>query len=119
MLSTARRVEWALITYTDWWQPNTASIYRVGGRRGSVDSDGLRGGLLDTLPQRDELRRRVHELPERDRHVLYLWYLRQLPAHEIAQELRISRRQCFRLRASAIRKIVELDDQADARAASA
>ena len=43
----------------------------------------------------------------RDRRLLYLWYLRQLPAHEIARELRISRRQCFRRRATAIRAIVE------------
>ena len=64
--------------------------------------------MLDTLPERDELCRRMRQLNERDRRLLYLWYLRQLPAHEIARELRISRRQCFRRRASAIRRIVEL-----------
>ena len=47
---------------------------------------------------------------ESDRRLLWLWYLRQLPVHEIAQDLRIGRRQCFRRRASAIQRIVELGD---------
>ncbi|MEO8424766.1 MAG: hypothetical protein ABI595_12760 [Actinomycetota bacterium] len=110
MLSSANQVVWALITYTDWWQPNTSSVYRVGSRRETFASDGIRTGLLDTLPERDELCRRMQLVPERDRRLLYLWYLRQLPAHEIARELRISRRQCFRRRGAVIRRIVALGD---------
>lgn len=108
VLASPDRVVWALITYTDWWQPNTASVYHVSNRRETFASDGIREGLLDTLPERDELRRRMRQVKERDRRLLYMWYLRQLPAHEIARELRISRRQCFRRRAAAIRRIVEL-----------
>jgi DNA-directed RNA polymerase specialized sigma24 family protein len=107
VLSSPRQVVWALITYTDWWQPNTASIYQVGKRRGSFVSDGMHGGLLDTLSERDELCRRMQDVDETSRRVLYLWYLRQLPVQEIAHELRISRRQCFRRRAAAVRAIVE------------
>jgi DNA-directed RNA polymerase specialized sigma24 family protein len=110
VLSSANQVVWALITYTDWWQPNTSSVYRVGNRRETFASDGIRAGLLDTLPERDELRRRMQLVPERDRRLLYLWYLRQLPAHEVARELRISRRQCFRRRGAVIRRIVDLGD---------
>jgi hypothetical protein len=109
VLSTPNQVVWALITYTDWWQPSTASIYRVG-RRGRYATDGMRGGLLDTLPERDELCRRMQQVDERARHLLYLWYLRQLEVREVARELRISRRHCFRLRAAAIRRIVELGE---------
>ena|SRR5712691_1495937 len=112
MLSTPRQVVWALITYTDWWQPNTSSVYQLGNRRDSFVSDGIRGGLLDTLLERVELCRRMQRVPETNRHLLYLWYLRQLPVHEIARELRVSRRQCFRRRAAAIRTIVELGDPA-------
>ncbi len=36
MLSSANQVVWALITYTDWWQPSTSSVYRIGNRRESV-----------------------------------------------------------------------------------
>lgn len=110
MLSSPEQVVWALITYTDWWQPSTASVYRVGNRRETFAADGIRAGLLDTLSERDELCRRMRFVIEQDRHLLYLWYLRQLPAHEIARELRISRRQCFRRRAAVIRRIVDLGD---------
>ena len=110
MLASSDQVVWALITYTDWWQPNTASVYQVGNRRETFASDGIRGGLLDTLPERDELCRRMQRVKEKDRLLLFLWYLRQLPAHEIAKELRISRRQCFRRRSAVIRRLVELGD---------
>jgi DNA-directed RNA polymerase specialized sigma subunit len=103
-------VVWALITYTDWWQPNSASVYQVGKRRGTFASDGIRGALLDTLPERDELCRRMKRIAERDRRLLFLWYLRELPAQDIARELRISRRQCFRRRAAVIRRIVDLGE---------
>jgi hypothetical protein len=110
VLSTSEQVVWALITYTDWWQPNSASVYNVGKRRGSFVSDGIREGLLDTLPERDELCRRMQRIAERDRRLLFLWYLRELPAIDIARELRISRRQCFRRRAAVIRRIVDLGE---------
>ena len=112
MLSTPDQVVWGLITYTDWWQPHTSSVYRVGSRRETFASDGIRAGLLEKLPERDELCRRMRRVAEQDRRLLYLWYLRQLPAHEIARDLRISRRQCFRRRAAVIRRIVELGDPA-------
>ena len=112
MLSSANQVVWALITYTDWWQPSTSSVYRIGNRREGFASDGIRPGLLDTLPERDELCRRMQLIREQDRRLLYLWYLRQLPAHEVARELNISRRQCFRRRGAVIRRLVELGDPA-------
>ena len=52
----------------------------------------------------------MQQLSEAERSVLFLWYVRQLAVEDIAKELRISRRQCFRRRASAIRKIVELGE---------
>jgi RNA polymerase sigma factor (sigma-70 family) len=73
-------------------------------------AEGIRPGLLEHLDERSELRRRMRELPDRDREVLILWYVQQLPADDIARELRISRRQCFRRRARAIRRIIELGE---------
>lgn len=117
MLSSPRRVVWAFLTYTDWWQPNTASVYRVGNRRETFAVDGISGGMLDSLPERQELCRRMQQISEADRHLLFLWYLRQLSVRDIAHELRISRRQCFRRRAAAIRTIVELGEPTNAHAA--
>jgi DNA-directed RNA polymerase specialized sigma24 family protein len=109
VLDDAYRVIRCLLTYTDWWQPNTTSIYRVGSAgRDRLLAEGIRTGLLEHLDERSELCRRMLELPDPDRQVLILWYVRQLPAGDIARELGISRRQTFRRRASAIRKIVEL-----------
>ena len=100
-----------LLTYTDWWQPTTSSVLQVGAaRRSSGQTDGIGIGLLDRLDERAELRRRMQVLDEPDRRLLYLWYVAQLPAARIAQLLGISRRQCFRRRASAIHRIVELGD---------
>jgi len=112
MLASPSQVVYALVTYTEWWQPSTASVYRIGNRRTAFASDGIHANLLDTLPERDELCRRMQEIDESDRFLLFLWYVRQLPAHEIAKELSISRRQCFRRRAAAIRRIVELGEPA-------
>jgi DNA-directed RNA polymerase specialized sigma24 family protein len=99
----------ALLRYTDWWQPGTSSVIQIGAaRRSSWVPEGIPLGLLGTLDERSELCRRMQHLSEAERRVLFLWYVRQLGADDIARELRISRRQCFRRRASAIRKIVEL-----------
>lgn len=101
----------ALLRYTDWWQPGTSSVIQVGGaRRNAYISDGIPSGLLSTLDERTELCRRMQHVSEAERRVLFLWYVRQLAVEDISKELRISRRQCFRRRASAIRKIVELGE---------
>jgi DNA-directed RNA polymerase specialized sigma24 family protein len=101
----------ALITFTDWWQPFTSSVLQVGGARRSSDfGDGLRDGLLATIGERSELSRRIRALEERDRRILFLWYVQELPAHEVAKEVGISRRHCFRRRSAALRALVDEDD---------
>lgn len=101
----------ALVTYTDWWQPGTASIIQVGAaRRSTGHSDGMPASLLSGLDVRDQLCRRMEHLEARDRRLLFLWYVAQRSVDEIAGDLRISRRQCFRRRAATIRKLVELGD---------
>lgn len=111
MLDSPDRVIQSLLTYTDWWQPSTTSVLQVGGARRNVEfGDGLRAGLVETLDVRTELCRRVSQLPDGDRELLFLWYVVQLVAEDIAKALGISRRQCFRRRARAIRRIVELGE---------
>jgi hypothetical protein len=101
-----------LVTITDWWQPHTTSILQVGGaRRAAGYGDGIRDGLFDTIGERSELARRVRLLDERDRLILFLWYVKELPAHEVAREARISRRHCFRRRSAALRALVDRDDE--------
>ena len=115
MLDSPERIIWALLKYTDWWQPTTTSVIQVGAaRRTNGFSDGIRPGLLDTLDEREELCRRMQLLKDKDRHVLFLWYVKQLDAKDIAKTLRISRRQCFRRRSNAVRTLVDLGEPQEA-----
>lgn len=102
----------ALVRFTDWWQPQTGSILQVGAaRRGGGFGDGIAEGLLDTIDERTELTRRVRErLDDLDRRVLYLWYVRELPVREISQQVRVSRRTCFRRRSAAVLALIDAPD---------
>jgi DNA-directed RNA polymerase specialized sigma24 family protein len=112
VLRTPDAVIRALLTYTDWWQPTTASVMQVGAMRrsGKGFADGLPAGLISTIDVRAELCRRMSLLNDRERTLLFLWYVRQLAVSDIAKAIGTSRRHCFRVRASAIRKLVELGE---------
>lgn len=107
MLSSQEEVIGSLVRYTDWWQPTTSSMLQVGwARRGSDLGDGIRQGLLETLDERAELCRRMQQIDHTDRRILFLWYVKQVSAQDISKEVGISRRQCFRRRARAIRSLL-------------
>lgn len=108
-LHTPEHVVRCLVTYTDWWQPDTTSVLQVGASR-SQNHEGFRPGLIDTLDERAEICRRMDHLDDRDRHLLFLWYVEQRPTEEIARSLGISRRQCFRRKSRAIRTLVHLGE---------
>jgi DNA-directed RNA polymerase specialized sigma24 family protein len=117
-LLTPESVIRAFVTYTDWWQPWTTSVLEVGpARRVKGYTDGVSLGLLGTLDERAELCARMQQVADRDRLVLFLWYVRQLPVDEIARIVKISRRQCFRRRSAAIDQIVKLGDPESGEAA--
>lgn len=98
----------SLVRYTDWWQPTTSSMLQVGwARRGADFGDGIRQGLLETLDERAELCRRMLRIDDTDRRILFLWYVKQVSARDISKEVGISRRQCFRRRARAIRELID------------
>jgi DNA-directed RNA polymerase specialized sigma subunit len=108
LLNSPAQVIRCLVTYPDWWQPLTSSFYKVVSikRRGAANQ-GFREGLVESLDERTELCRRMHLLDKSDRFLLYLWYVRQAPVNEVSKESGLSRRQCFRRRASAIRTLAE------------
>jgi DNA-directed RNA polymerase specialized sigma24 family protein len=108
-LQTPERVIRCLVTYTDWWQPETTSVLQVSASR-SQNNEGFRPGLIDTLDERAEICRRMDHLKDHDRHLLFLWYVEQRPTEEIARALGISRRQCFRRKSRAIRTLVHLGE---------
>jgi hypothetical protein len=100
-----------LVSYSDWWQPSTTSVFAVGAARRSKElSQGFRAGLLETLDERSELCRRMRQMSDRDRFLLYLWYVRQLHVDDVASTIGISRRQCFRRRSAAINRLVDMGE---------
>jgi DNA-directed RNA polymerase specialized sigma24 family protein len=112
LLTSSGDVIRCLLTYTDWWQPSTSSILQVGvARRGEGPGDGLNPGVLETLDERTELCRRVAMLEDRDKRILFLWYVAQLGVAEIARAIGVSSRQCHRLRGRAVQKMVELGEE--------
>jgi hypothetical protein len=106
-LSSPNAVARCLVTFPDCLQPSTGSVLSFSGIKRKDRGDGLRPELTNLLEVRTELARRMQLLEERDRELLFLWYVRRLHVDEIAGVLGVSRRQCFRRRAGAIRTIVE------------
>jgi DNA-directed RNA polymerase specialized sigma24 family protein len=110
-LDSPEQVIRGLVRYTDWWQPSSTSVLQVGpARRAKGYTDGIPPGLLGSLDERAELCSRMQQVAARDRLLLFLWYVQQLSVDEIAPIVKISRRQCFRRRAAAIKEIVKLGD---------
>ena len=106
-LATPDAVARCLVTFPDCVQPSTGSVLSFSGVRRKDRGDGLRADLTNLLEVRVELGRRMRLLEERDRELLFLWYVRQLHVDDITEELGISRRQCYRRRATALRSLVE------------
>lgn len=113
LVSTADVIR-CLLTYTDWWQPSSGSVLQVGAaRRMTGVGDGLHPGVIETLDERSELCRRVMRLQDRDRRVLFLWYVAQASVSDVSRAIGVSHRQCHRLRARAVQKIVDLGREAE------
>jgi DNA-directed RNA polymerase specialized sigma subunit len=112
MFENEGQVARCLETYADWWQPPTTSLLQVAAARRRKDvSEGFRSGVLETLDERTELCRRFWRLDERDRKILFLWYVSQLSVQQIARIVRISPRHFSRCKTKAIKAIVDPEEQ--------
>ena len=109
-LSTTDGVARSLSTFPDCLQPSTGSVLKFSGIKRKDRGDGLRFEVVEFLDLRTELARRMATLEEDDRELLFMWYVRQLHVDDIARELGISRRQCFRRRVGALRNVVDAGD---------
>ena len=102
MLDEIADVIHALVRYEDVFDPKSSSILIANGGHGGFDREPFRGNLLTRLEERAELRRRLARLGDRERELLYLWYVASWPAVKIARRLGISRVHCYRLRKRAL-----------------
>ena len=89
--------------YRDVFDPRTTSLLLVS-RQGFDPSEGpFRAGFLSRLDEREELRRRMADrLAERQRKLLFLWYVVELRPCDVARTIRVSRVHCYRLRNDAL-----------------
>jgi RNA polymerase sigma factor (sigma-70 family) len=88
----------------------SGSVIFVSGRAAKgarSDDQGYR--FIGHLEEQKELTRRLRRLAERDRLLLFLWYVEEWPVSEIAEHLQISRVHCYRLRDRALDKLTEPD----------
>ena len=89
--------------YREVFDPKTTSVLLVS-RQGFDPSQGpFRAGFLSRLDEREELRRRMADrLAERERKLLFLWYVVELRPGDVARTIRVSRVHCYRLRNDAL-----------------
>lgn len=97
------RIVRALTRYGDELSPRTGSVLYVVGSRSRAEA--FHPGVVSGLEERDDLRKVLQSLPERERELLFRWYVLGWPASRIAAALGISRVHCYRLRDRALRTI--------------
>lgn len=116
MLKTVEEVIAALKRYREAFDPKTTSIIMC--RKDGFDPlvEPFRAGFLSRIEEREELQRRMRmALTERERTLLWLWYIVDAPVGRIAREVDISRRHCYRLRDKALSSLVNEADGEDTR----
>lgn len=106
MFETAGGVVRALKTFRDFYHPKSSSVLLVSNESPDIDADPFRRGFLASLEERTELLKRLAALDERERAVVMLWYVADLPVREICAKLAVSRSHCYRLRDKALQRMV-------------
>lgn len=109
MFETVAAVVRALKTFRDFYHPKSSSILLVSNESPDPDADPFRRGFLASLEERTELLKRLAALDERERAVVMLWYVADLPVREICAKLSLSRSHCYRIRNKALQAMAEPD----------
>ena len=113
LFATPAGVIFMLRRYRDVFDPKTTSLLLVS-RQGFDPSQGpFRAGFVSRLDEREELRRRMTDrLAERERKLLFLWYVMELRPGDVARRIRVSRVHCYRLRQAALSALCDEDEEA-------
>lgn len=110
MLETVGEVAGALKAFGDFYHPKTNSILMTSGSPRDPHGDPFRRGFIDSLEIRTELLRRLAKLEERDRNLVMLWYVSDVPAAELCGRIGVSRATLYRMRDRALQQMVEHED---------
>jgi len=96
----------ALARYGDEAGPRTGSVMFVGGAP-PRSRDPFHPGVIAGLEERAELARRLRRLDDRDRLLVFLWYVEGWSVPNIAARLGISRVHCYRVRDRALHAMLD------------
>ena len=107
MFGTVGQVVKALKAYRDYYHPKSASVLIASSKTTDVDADPFRRGFLDSIGTRTELLQRLASLEERERAVLMMWYVMDMPVREICARLSLSRSHCYRMRDRALMQMLD------------
>lgn len=107
MFQTVGQVVGALKAFREHYHPKSSGILLVSNKTTDVDADPFRRGFLDTVDLRSQLLRRLALLDERERAVLMLWYVMDLPVRTVCEKLSLSRSHCYRLRDRALVAMID------------
>ncbi|MGH2830798.1 MAG: sigma factor-like helix-turn-helix DNA-binding protein, partial [Candidatus Binatia bacterium] len=103
MYDSVGNVVTALKNFRDFYHPKTSSVLSPGKGVVDVDADPFRRGFLHALEARTELVKRLAQLDERERAVVTLWYVADLPVRDICTRLSLSRSHAYRIRDRALK----------------
>lgn len=107
MLTTTGEVVGALKAFGDFYHPKTNSILIASGSPRDPHGDPFRRGFIDSLEIRTELLRRLATLEERDRNLVMLWYVSEVPVRDLCARMGVSRATLYRLRDRALQQMTE------------
>ncbi|MFN2613490.1 MAG: sigma factor-like helix-turn-helix DNA-binding protein [Actinomycetota bacterium] len=110
MFGSVDQVVKALKAYRDYYHPKSSSVLIASRKTTDVDADPFRRGFLDSLNERTELLHRLAALDERERAVLMMWYVLDLPVRAICEKLSLSRTHCYRVRDRALFGMLDTAD---------
>jgi hypothetical protein len=94
LFGTPEGVAYVLKRYRDVFDPKTTSLLEVSNDVFDPSKGPFRHGFISRLDEREELRRRmVERIKARERRLLFLWYVADLPLSGVARSLESLNRQ--------------------------
>jgi DNA-directed RNA polymerase specialized sigma24 family protein len=87
--------------------PGSISLISVDRVKRATICEPFRPGFLASVDRRSELLALLRRLDERSQRLLLLWFVKDRPPAEIANDLGVSRVHCYRLRNRALDEMLE------------
>lgn len=112
LFASRAEVIFALKRYRDMFDPRSGSIIALSRNGYDPEAEPFRVGFLNGIEVRGELlHRMMTRLGPRERLLLLLWYVADLPPGKVARRVGVSRVHCYRLRNQALEALADQPPQ--------